>query len=60
MAVIKKLPNLVKAEQESKNNIKQLKILVDNYLKTGKKEAVDKIKMEQCVKFEPQCNTFNL
>lgn len=53
MAVIKKLPNLVQAERESKNNIKQLKILVDNYLKTGKKEAVDKIKGEQRVKFEP-------
>lgn len=60
MAVIKKLPSLIRAERESKNNIKQLKILVDNYLKTGKKEAVDKIKVEQRVKFEQQCNTFNL
>ena len=53
MAVIKKLPNLIRKERESKNNIKQLKLLIDNYLKTGKKEAVDKIKDEQRVKFEP-------
>lgn len=53
MGTIKKLPNLIRAERESKNNIKQLKILVNNYLKTGKKEAVDKIKDEQRVKFEP-------
>jgi hypothetical protein len=53
MAVIKKLPNLVRAELESKNNISQLKLLISNYLKTGKKEAVDKIKEEQRVKFEP-------
>lgn len=53
MAVIKKLPNLIRVEQESKNNIKQLKLLIGNYLKTGIKEVVDKIKDEQRVKFEP-------
>ncbi len=49
MGVIRKLPTLIKAESESKENIKQLKILIHNYIKSDEKEVIKKIREEQRV-----------
>lgn len=47
MTIIEKLPNFFTLERERKNNIHQLKVLIDNYLQNDKKEVIDKIKTEQ-------------
>ena len=49
MGVIRKLPTLIKAESESMENIKQLKILIHNYIKSDEKEVIKKIREEQRV-----------
>ena len=47
MGVIIKMPHIQEKEYEIKNNIKQLKYLIDKYIPENKKFVINKIKNEQ-------------
>lgn len=42
-----KLPSLQQKQKQRHNNIRMLKILIDQYVQVNKEEAINKIKSEQ-------------